>query len=88
MSNVISLNAPVARPSRGSADLSRGTAAARGLLLPLATFLERGRDAAALRGWSDRELRDVGLARQDLGRSGGSVAWDAGTGAWTPPRGF
>ena len=88
MSNVISLNVPVASPRSRGADLSAGTTAARGLLLALAALAARGRDAAELRGLSDDALRDIGLERRDLGRRAVSGSWDAGTGAWLPPRGL
>ena len=84
MSNVITLNTPLPRPVRAGADLGRGASAATGLLSALAKLVARGRDAAELRGWSDRALRDIGLARRDLGRGAVSGAWDAGTGTWTP----
>lgn len=84
MSNVISLNVPVASPRSSGAYLSTGTTAAKGLLLALATLVARGRDAAELRGLSDHALRDIGLEPRDLGRRAVLGSWDATTGTWTP----
>ena len=80
MSNVITLNAPLARPAEGSADLQRGASATMGLLHALARFVARGHNAAELRGWSD----DIGLERRNLGCRAVSGTWDVATGTWTP----
>lgn len=84
MSNVITLNAPLARPAEGSADLQRGASATMGLLHALARFVARGHNAAELRGLSDDALRDIGLERRNLGCRAVSGTWDVATGTWTP----
>ncbi len=55
-------------PEHHAEDLGQRHAGRRNILGFMAAWIERQRAFAALAGLTDRELRDIGLDRADIGR--------------------
>jgi uncharacterized protein YjiS (DUF1127 family) len=76
MSNVVSIPSPA---------LQRPRAEPRGLWRALVAALRHGRHAEGPHGLSERDLRDIGLTRSELG----TIEWPSrGPAALTPPAGW